>query len=70
MGRYSSRFAARALKLFDDLAAAGLVDSNERFSIQYPTNPLGIARVAEILGVAGEGGVAKQSVWRKVKSRL
>lgn len=56
MSRFDARYKDQALRLFDDAAQRGLVETHERHLFQYPTNRLGIEEVASILGVIGEGG--------------
>jgi hypothetical protein len=53
MNHYNTRFSSRALAIFYELQGFGLVDAEERFLVQHPTNPNGIEHVAQVLGTIG-----------------
>jgi len=54
MNQYRERYAARALWVFDEAAEAGLIDPEERWLFELPTNSLGIEEIHRILGVLAE----------------
>ncbi|MBT2585627.1 hypothetical protein [Arthrobacter sp. ISL-95] len=50
---WSQLFAVRALVSYDRLVAHGAepIENGDRFHIEHPTNPLGMRKVSEVLGV-------------------
>jgi hypothetical protein len=50
MARYDSQLSAEALALYDEFARRGLVGIIDRIEFEYPSNPLGVRRVAQHLG--------------------
>lgn len=50
---WNQLFAVRALTSYDSLVAHGAkpIKGGDRFSIEHPTNPLGMRRVSAVLGV-------------------
>jgi len=49
MATYMARFHARSLSVYDRLIKIGASQVGDRFHIEHPTNPLGIAKVVHVL---------------------
>jgi hypothetical protein len=60
MNRYRTRFATRALALYEDALAAGLARQEDRPWFQHAVNPLGIEHVAQSVGMIAQ--MANQNV--------
>jgi hypothetical protein len=54
MRRFAQRFQAKALARFEVLEELGLVNGTDRLVFEQPINPLGVAELATLLGLAAE----------------
>lgn len=54
---YTKRYSARALGVYDDAVRLGLIDGADRWTLEHPTNPLGVEEVARVLGRIGHSAI-------------